>query len=210
MKKHVPSKTAGLIFILALSAASMVSQNKYTSLSKYGGGVETYQSCNGHGMFYSPFLSIYKRNSAYSFGPTIHKRSGIMNGFKVAYSCNLTGSKNRHMKDEYFYNYKYPDLFQLNFYSSLQYTGKLPLSYSAVKKEERINHEPQPDWSLLRIATAEASTGLSFQVNLTNNFCWKTYAGVSLYYHVNYLETMVHPKTGPAINLGTSVSFVIN
>jgi hypothetical protein len=210
MKPSLPYKIAGIIFIFTLNVTNLWSQNKYTRLSKYGGGVETYISCDGHGAFYSPFMSIYKQNSAFNFGPVIQKRSGIMNGFKFLYSCNLTGSKNRHIKDEYFYNYHYPNFFQLNFYSSFQYNGKLPLSYSNVKQEELISHEPQPNWNKIRLSTAEVSSGLAFQLNITNTFSWKTYIGASLYYHIDYTEGMDHTRTAPVINLGTSLSFIIN
>jgi hypothetical protein len=210
MKKSSTYSFALVILMLFLNSIKFSAQNKYTGITKYGGGLETYISCNGHGAFYSPYLSVYKGNSAFNFGPTIQKRSGIMNGFKVLLSHNLTGSKNRHIKDEYFYNYHYPKFFQLNFYFSAQYNGNLPLSYATVKKEEVVQREPQQNWNKLKLSTVEVSSGLAFQVNITNNFSWRTNIGLSLYHHLNYMEGMKLEETAPAVNLGTSLSFILN
>lgn len=202
-------KMINILFIIVFHAGLINAQNKYTGMARFGGGIDLAASCNGHGAFYAPHLSIYKHNYALSFGPLIHKRSGIVNSVKVTFSRNLTGAKNRHMKDEYFYNYHYPDLLQLNFYSTLQYNGKLPLSYANVKEEELVNREPQPDFNRLRMATAEVSSGIAFQVNFTNAISWKSYIGLACYYHLNYLKGLDHERTGAVISAGTSISFII-
>lgn len=210
MKTQISHKVTGVILILMLHGITLLSQNKYTWEPKYGGGFETYMSSNGHGAFFMPYMSVYKGLSAFNFGPTIHKRSGITNGLKVQFSHNLTGSKNRHIKDEYFYYHSIPNLFQINFYSSVQYNGKLPLSYSAIKHEEKFSREPQPNWNKIRLSTAEVSSGLAFQLNFTNSLSWKAYVGASLYHHITYLKSMDHARTAAAINLGTSISLIIN
>jgi hypothetical protein len=116
----------------------------------------------------------------------------------------------RNKKDEYFYNYRYPDLFQLNFFASLQCNKNIPLSYSVSKAENHGNIESGGcSGAPVKLATAEVSSGLGFQVNITNNFTWNVYAGPTYYYHLNYKEGLQHKRSGLACYIGTSVNFVL-
>lgn len=190
-------KIAAAICIIFLSITGTFAQN-----TAIGAGADYYSSGSGHGTFYSPQLMVSKGNGIFSAGPVIQKRSGIMNGFKMAYTRNLTGDKNAQRFDR-------PDVLQINAFGSFQYNNKLPLCYSVVKQEGMIHRENTIDLSKVQFSTVEATIGFGAQVNITRCISWKTYVGVSVYYHPDYVKGLDHQRTGNSVTFGTGITFLM-
>lgn len=198
-----------VLLISLLLVVHLNAQNKYRSEKKFGGGIETFGSCNGHGQFHSGYISVHRNWHAFHFGVLMQKRNKQFGGFKVTYSQNLSGRRNIFLKDDFSYHYNYPDLLQVNFFSSLQINRKLPLSYSALQREKAVHGEGDPDLNQVTLSTAEAAAGFALQANITNIFCWNFYIGASYYYHLNYPYELVHKRNGMSCYIGTSLSFVL-
>jgi hypothetical protein len=127
-----------------------------------------------------------------------------LRGVKVGYSRILTiDSRTPQRSAE-------KDLLQLNFFTSLQYTNKLQLSYSTVNNETLIFGDSRQDLEKIRLTTGEMTIGFELYVNITNNISWKNYIGGSVYYHFNYLTILEHQKSAPTLNLGTGLCFYIH
>lgn len=207
--KTLPLLARSFISILILWTAHLDAQNKYRSEKKFGGGIETFGSCNGHGQFYGAYMSVHRKWHAVNMGLILQKRSNQFGGFKLSYSRNLSGRKNIFLKDDFSYHYNYPDLLQVNFFSSVQINRKLPLSYAALQRETAARPEGDSDFSKLKLSTLEASAGFALQANITNAFCWNFYIGASYYNHLNYPYQLLHQKSALSCYLGSSISFVI-
>jgi len=166
-------------------------------------GSEIFSTGNGHGTFYSIYLAANKGRNALSIGPVLQQRSMRANGFKIGYSRILTvDSANAEEKSE-------KDLFQLNFFTSMQYTNKLPLSKATLYEEKLIWGDNKPGLENIRLTTAEIVVGFALYVNITNRISWKNYFGASVYYHINYNEILNHQKIAPSLCLGSGICFYL-
>jgi hypothetical protein len=197
-----------IILILLLNQYRISGQSLYSQVTCPQTGIirginlDTYSSGNGHGAFFCPSVTFNKGRNSVSVGPTIQKRSMDLNGFKLSYSRNLSAESDD-------LGNIYLDRIQLNFFSYLQYTDKLPLSYSVIKNENLIAREPQPNWENVKLATTEFAAGIELRVNFSSNISWKTYVGVSAYYHLNYLIGMDHERMAPSLSLGTGINILL-
>jgi hypothetical protein len=167
-------------------------------------GLDCYSTGNGLGTFYSPNLSLNKGVNVFSVGPVIQKRSDVLRGVKVGYSRILTIDSKTRLR------FAEKDLIQLNFFTSLQYTNKLQLSYSTVRNETLIFGDSRQNLENIRLTTGEMNIGFELYVNITNNISWKNYIGGSVYYHFNYLTILEQQKCAPTLNLGTGLCFYIH
>ncbi|MBL7912955.1 MAG: hypothetical protein JNJ41_17970 [Bacteroidia bacterium] len=195
-------KVTIICFLLTLSASGFLAQNSSEKIKPlFSSGV--FSTGNGHGTFYSVNMGISKGRNAFIVGPVIQQCSMKTRGAKVAYSRVLTVDTN--YKNET----GMKDLLQLNFFSSIQYTNKLPLSRSVLRDENLIWGDSKQDLNKIRLSTGELVVGFEFYVNITNQISWKNYAGASVYYHFNYSETLDHQRMAPTLSLGTGICFFI-
>jgi hypothetical protein len=177
-------------------------QQKMYSPTKIGVGADQYVSCDLHGGYYNPYLTLSHGKNMIAFGPVIQKRGLEMNGGKFSYSRVLTGGNNFDVDSE---GEVVDGLFQLNFFCSAQLVKNAQMSYSSVIIEERTNRNSDMNWSALKLTTAEVSTGFELHVKLTRNINWKNYFGVCVYDHVNYQQGMYHDKAAAVLTLGTGI-----
>lgn len=192
-----------LIFLIILNVASCYAQSSSGKI-KPSFGIESFSTGNGHGTFYSLYASANKGRNSFSIGPIVQKQSMNLNGLKLAYSRKLSvDSANAPERSD-------KDLFQLNFFTSIQYTNKLPLSRSTIKNEKLIWGDQKPGLENIRLTTVELTVGFEFYVNITNQLSWKNYFGASVYYHFNYTEVLNHEIAALTLNLGTGICFFIN
>jgi hypothetical protein len=195
-----------LLLFLANPFNEFSAQKKSRAIYKLGGGIENYVSGNGHGSFYSAYLSVGDGKNFFSAGPVMQKRSMLMQGVKIGYSRVLTGGDFNTVDND---GEGMDGNLQLNFFISAQYVNQLPLSYSAVITEELIHNrsdfDMKQDWSKVKLSTAELSAGFELHFKITQNITWKTYIGPSVYYHVNYIQGMYSPKLAPVLLIGTGI-----
>lgn len=193
-------KTSVILFLIALNSSGLLAQNSTDKIKPlFSTGICS--TGNGHGGFYSINTGFYKGRNAFSAGPVIQQCSGKARGVIVSYSRVLTLDSN------YQSNCGMKDLFQLNFFSSIQYTTKLPLSRGALREEKLIWGDKKPGLDNIRLTTAEIVVGFEFHVNITNQLSWKNYFGASVYYHFNYNEILNHQKIAPSLCLGSGICF---
>lgn len=186
------------LFISLTQYVTAQAQQKFAA--RYINSMEASLSGGGHGAFYVATVGIELQRNTFSAGPVIQKRSGIVNGFKIAYSRNLSQEA---------YDPNDRDLLQVNLFSSFQYNNKLPLCYAAAKHESVVNPTSDRDWNELKLSTAEINSGIQLQVNITNNVSWKSSIGASVYHHLDYVK-MDRRGTGVALTVGTGLSIIIN
>lgn len=195
-------KTIIIIFVLILNVSCFNAQKSVNNI-KPSIGFETYSTGNGHGTFYSLYSCLQNGNNAFSVGTVIQKNSAKLSGFKVGYSRTLTGNTS------YRSGNVDKDLLQINFFSSIQYTHKLPLSTATLKDEKLIWGDNKKDLDNLRLSTGEVNVGFEFYINITNQISWKNYAGASVYHNFNYPTILEHQRTAPTLNLGTGICFFL-
>lgn len=194
-------KVTLICFFVSLTASGLLAQHSNEKIKPlFSTGV--FSTGNGHGAFYSVNIGISKGRNAFSIGPVIQKCSMKAQGAKLSYSRVLTVDTN------YKHESGMKDLFQLNFFSSIQYTNKLQLSNS-VLRDEKLIWGDNKDLNKIRLSTGELVLGFEFYVNITNQISWKNYAGASVYYHFNYSETLDHQRIAPTLSLGTGLCFFI-
>lgn len=191
------------IMVLVLNVISLFGQNAEYTPRVVGFSLDAYSSGNGHGAFYAPAFTISRQRNSFAFAALIQKRSMKMNGVKISYSRSLTSERSEVIRTYGF------NLFQVNFFSSVQYNDKLPLSYCVVTEENNVTREPQTNWSQVKLATFEATAGFELQINLTETICWKNYVGASAYYHTNYVQGMDHSRAAPTLVLGTGIHVLL-
>jgi hypothetical protein len=170
-------------------------------------GVDVFSSGNGHGIFYSPYVTISKGRNTFIFGPTIQRTHTSLNGGKVAYTRNLSGSCETFVKDNY---YRSVDVIQLNFFCYIQYNQAAYLSQATVDDEKMVCRGLDVDWSKVRYSTVESGTGIEFRININNNLCWKNYIGASVYQHLDYITGMDHEQCASSLTLGTGIRYIFN
>ncbi|MBA3663847.1 MAG: hypothetical protein H0W61_06520 [Bacteroidetes bacterium] len=195
--------------ILLVFSINFAYAQKYKPRTKYyiGGGLEAYSSGNSHGALFSPYINLTAGRSSFNAGPVFQKRSMEINGGKLAFSYNLSGSKKNIAEEESegdFVNTR-PSILQLNFFGFTQYLHNSLLSLSASKIEEKAALENGINWNHTRLSTAEAGVGFELYVRITKRVSWKSYAGGAVYYHLNFQQGMYHERNCLSLLLGTGI-----
>lgn len=196
-------KIYSLLFVIMLLSPYTKAQNSKQKIIQ-SIGLDCYSTGNGLGTFYCPNLNLSKGVNVFSVGPVIQKRSELVRGVKIGYSRILNiDSRN-------IVNNNSKDLLQLNFFSSMQYTNMLPLSYSTVKNETLIFGDSKSNLEKIRLTTGEVNVGFELYINITNNISWKNCIAGSMYYHFNYSTILDRQKSAPTLYLGTGICFYIH
>src|SRR5690606_34962159 len=86
------TRVAILVFFLILNVC-LFGQKQYRSLYKSGGGASVLVSANGHGAMLAPYVHINQGGKILSVSPLIQLISGELQGYKLAYSLNLSGNR---------------------------------------------------------------------------------------------------------------------
>ena len=193
-----------IIIILMLSIINTTAQEKKNSPANFGVGYSSFLSGNGHGTFYSFFINIEKNKSNFSLGPCIQKISQQTRTVKFIYSYKVADNDFR---------------LRLRFFSYLQYSDRLPISYSAIileqgqeQTEERWGNckNPQIDWCKVKLSTLETGAGMELGVKVFKGIEFRNFVGLSVFYHTKYIEGMYNNKCGPIITFGTSINIYNN
>jgi hypothetical protein len=90
----------------------------------------------------------------------------------------------------------------------LQHNNPLALSHKVQTIENRIDREPQVNWSKVKYSTIEGTLGLELRVNIIENLTWTNYVGMSVYNHpTGFINSgkMYHEKQGLTLCLGTGL-----
>ena len=182
------------------------SQSKCPPFLIMGAGAEVAASGNAHGTFYSPYFSLSNGRSSYLIGAMFHKRSLTFSGCKITYSRNLTG----YQPDSSVCKNVKPtlDRLQLNFFAYFQLLNSVPLSYSAVKIEEKIHDGVIMNWSEVKLNTAELAAGLEFRWNISSKLSWRSFLGASAFSHTSYRPDLYHERSAVALCLGTGINYL--
>lgn len=176
--------------------------NKKSSV-KFGLGVEAYVSGNAHGAFYSANINLSNKQSIFSLGPCLQKRSLEVNGVKFGYSVLLSGSKDR-LDEEELKEVGKPDVLELRLHSYMQYTHEATLSYNASRVETITNPESKINYCQVRFSTLEIAICPELDITI-KKMRLRTYMGFTTFYHFKYMDSMYRPKFSPALVFGVGV-----
>jgi hypothetical protein len=193
-----------LIFFMIINICFFSAQNQFRMPVRTGMGVDLYSSGNGHGIFYSPYVSLHKGRNTFTFGPTIQRTHMTLNGGRVSYSRNLSGNCETFVKDDY---YRSTDVIQLNFFCYIQYNQAAYLNNATIDDEKMVSRGLDVDWNKVRYSTVESGTGIEFRININNHLCWKNYIGASVYQHLDYINGMDHEQCASSLTLGTGMRY---
>ena len=196
-----------LIFLTIINICFFSAQGFYSTPVRTGMGVDLCSSGNGHGVFYTPYVSFHKGRNTFILGPTIQSRSMSVNGGKFTYTRNLSGNCQTFVKDNY---YNSTDVIQLNFFCYLQYNQSALLSNSTIRDEKMVCRGLDVNWNAVRFSTVETGTGIEFRININNNLCVKNYIGASVYQHLDYIVGMDHEQCASSLTLGTGIRYIFN
>lgn len=193
-------KTSTKLFmniILLLLAGSTSSQN-------VGMGIETNVSGNGHGAYYSGFLSLNKGNNTVRLGGMVQQRSMNINGVRLSYSYKLAGLDYETSVASYD---ELPNgSLVLSTFSYVQYLNNARLSSRRSKVESLTHEEKSIDWDKIKLSTVEAGIGIELNVKLTDWLQLRNFLGCGVYYHINYVGGMYQERMGPILNFGTGIN----
>lgn len=166
-----------------------------------GFNAEVFMNGDAHGTFYSAGVSLKQGRMAMAIGPCLQNRSQEINSGKISFSYLLSGIQEGY-SDETGDPENDPDeVGELRMLFSLQYIHKAPLSYCASRIEALSDPENAGNYAEARLSTVTATLGPELGFYL-KKIRVRTYAGVSLFHHCNYLKGMFLPRTGPALVLG--------
>jgi hypothetical protein len=167
-----------------------------------GTGINTYISSNGHGAYYSPFISFSKGKNLVMLGGCIQKRYTKLDGVRVSFAHLLAGHDDD--VDKLSLDDQGTTPVQLRFLSYVQYLDQAALSYNRSRIETITNREMQRDWNAVKLSTIEGGLGAEIDVKF-KYFTIQTFLTLSAYYHINYIEGMYHERCSPALTLGTGI-----
>jgi hypothetical protein len=205
--KELKAYTLKAVFIACLlSLATLRIHSQVLNPEKYhvGLGLSNYITTNGHGAFYSSFVSVSKGRGMVTLGACLQKRTTEINGGRLSFSYLLAS---RNDDDELPYGVEETQeesVLQLRFLSYLQYLDRANLSYNRARVETITNVERAIDWNKVKMSTAEAGLGVELDIKL-KYFTVRNFITLSGYYHINYIEGMYHEKCSPALTLGTGI-----
>jgi hypothetical protein len=194
---------APVLFLQFVFSTAYFSQNHSHPTSGLGTSIDLSAPGNGHGAFYTCAAEIYHGDNIISVGPTIQKRSMMMNGFKATYSryldCVISDCDDEaDMKFVHF-----------TVYTSFQYNNNLPLSFCLVR-EENMRKDYEVSFNSVKLSTVEMSGGFTIQVDLSHEITWRSYVGAGYYYHLNYDKRLYHEQKSAVFVLGTGLCFYFN
>jgi hypothetical protein len=174
------------------------------SAQNIGMGVETNISSNGHGTYYSGYISLNKGKGSVKLGACIQQRGMKMNGLRLGYSLKLAGL------DQETTTALYDDLpngsVVLNAFSYAQYLNDASLSSRRAKVESLTQLEGNRNWNTVKMSTAEAGIGIELTVKLSDWVQLRNFISLSGYYHVDYIQGMYQERMMPVINIGTGIN----
>jgi hypothetical protein len=194
-----------LIFLsLRTSAQGPVSQKIKLSI-----GYETFSTGNAHGGFTAPSISLTKSLNQLIFAPTIQYQSKKIDGLRVCYSRNLSGTpyKADATDPEDHYDGEFQSVLQLNLFAYAQYVQDARLSSNAIRNEQMIHRESSTNYGQIRLNTAETGIGIELRVNINHFLCWRNYVGAGVYSHLNYVKGLDHEKQSTSLLLGTGLQY---
>lgn len=171
----------------------------------WGGGIEMFYSANAHGAFYSGHLSFNQSKHHLKVGPLVHKRSLKVSGAKLAYSFVLAGMDAEEMLHANFRESSNGS-WRVSLMTFVQYIDKTQMNYKRVVEEELLNPDIKQDWNKVYLSTVEGGLGAELDVKVFNYVQLRTYVGVSVYSHLNYLTVMYHEKTAAAFIFGAGLN----
>lgn len=205
------------VFSLALSGQDLISRKSHLDF-----GFDYYSSGNGHGAFYAPTLFLNKKYKALAFAPIIQKKSMKAGGFKLSFIQNLTGRAIDSFEDDSLssedsvmigkfraYSASHKKFFQLNYFVYLQYNKPLPLSSDVIRLEQNAKRD-NVNWNSVYLNTGEAGAGIELQLNVSNTWSIKAYAGMSVYHHFTYLHKLDNGRNAMTLTIGSCVSMSLN
>ena len=166
---------------------------------RFGTGIETYNTKDLHGTYYSAHLCMIKKRTSITLGPVMQKRTAEIQGAKLGLSIALRSD------DAALYpEGQEPDKVKLKFFMFGQYVNNSKLSYKAARVETLTNLEKNINFSEMRVSTATVGTGCE----LVFNFKYvdlRTYAGLSVFHHFNYDKSLFHEETCAGLVFGVGV-----
>jgi hypothetical protein len=188
-----------------LTAQVQKKQEKQPVPLYIGAGAGMHISGSGYGQFYSLYLSLSKSKHNITIGPCLQKRSNLVRAGRLTYSYILAAQDDEGTFVEG-KDYKSSDILQLGIFSYAQYADQLPLSFRLVKLEDQAD-TTSFDWNTVKMSTIEGGTGVELFVRLGKKLRWRTFFGVSAYYHTSYNDRMYQERNGLLLAAGTSLNF---
>jgi hypothetical protein len=135
----------------------------------------------------------------------LQKRSGAIRAGRLTYSYILAAQDDEgtfvETKD-----YKSSDILQLGIFSYAQFTDQLPLSFRRVKIEDQAD-TTSFDWNTVKMSTLEGGTGVELFIRLGKRLRWRSFFGVSVYYHTSYPDRIYQERSALLLVAGTSLNF---
>jgi hypothetical protein len=170
-----------------------------------GAGAGVHVSGSGYGQFYSLYASFSKGKHNITLGPCLQKRSGSVKAGRLTYSFILAAQDDEgtfvETKD-----YKSSDILQLGIFSYAQFADQLPLSFRRVKIEDQADTSSF-DWNSVKMSTIEGGTGVELFIRLGKRLRWRSFFGVSVYYHTSYPDKIYQERSALLLVAGTSLNF---
>jgi hypothetical protein len=203
LKAHT-LKAGYITLLLILCSIRMYSQILNPGKYQVGLGLSNYITTNGHGAFYTGFVSVSKGKGMLTLGACLQKRTTEINGGRLSFAYLLAS---RNEEDELPYGYEEvqeESIMQLRFLSYVQYLDKASLSYNRARVETITNVERNIDWNKVKMSTAEVGMGVEIDFKL-KHFMIRNFITLSGYYHMNYIQGMYHERCSPALTLGTGI-----
>ncbi len=171
----------------------------------FGAGIAYYLSANGHGSFYSAYVSGSKGKHFFGAGPVMQERGYNLCGGRISYSY-LLGSRDDDFDFGESKAEKSISFLSVSIYSYLQFVNQIPLSYGKVAIENRLDTVKGRDWNKINFSTIETCVGLEVIMRLTKRIRFKNFFAVGAYYHLNSVAGMYEEKANAIVSFGTSLS----
>jgi hypothetical protein len=166
---------------------------------RFGTGMETYNTKDLHGTYYSAHLCMIRKRTSITLGPVMQKRTSEIQGVKLGLSVAVKSDDAALYPDG-----QEPDMLQLKFFAFAQYVDHSKLSYKAARVETLTNLERNTDFSNMRLSTATVGTGCELDINF-KYICVRTYAGLSVFHHFNFDRSLFHEETCAGLVFGVGV-----
>jgi hypothetical protein len=184
----------------AIEPESIKEQKKVERVPwRFGTGIETYNTKDLHGTYYSAHLCMIRKRTTVRLGPVMQKRTAEIQGMKLGISIAVKSD------DAALYpEGQEPDMLQLKFFLFGQYVHNSKLSYKAARVETLTNLERNINFSDMRISTATVGTGCELDINF-KYVCLRTFAGLTVFHHFNYDKTLFHEETCAGLVFGVGL-----
>lgn len=197
------TSTAMIALLLMVNCNRLFSQNNASNKLHANAGIDAYISGSNHGMFYSGYMGLTQGRHILSAGPCIQNHSMLVRGGRLSYGYILSGYQDNSSLTSRLENED--NKIQLRVFSYVQYVDKLPLSLSAIAREEKLSSRQTAENNLssMRFSTAEAGLGVSLNIKVAKNIYWRNSLTVSGFYHTNCPVNLCQGRQGLMLSLGT-------